>query len=281
MKQAVIPLLPEPFASSVMAKNAEGLEELRMRVGQPLQLRYADRETELGSKVTPAHLEEVLRRACRQSVYACNDTLKDGYLTIEGGHRIGVCGTAVIRDGENQTLRAISSLSIRIARQVRGCAERLLPVLRSSVLILGPPGSGKTTLLRDAVVQLSDRLKQRVALVDERGELAASVGGIPQLEVGTRTDVLVNIRKSEGIMMMLRAMNPQWIAVDEITDPSDIQSMVQASYCGVHLLATAHGSDREDLYRRPLYRSLMETGVFRTIAVLDEKKHFECFEVKE
>ncbi len=281
MKQAVIPLLPEPFASSVMAQKSEGLEELRMRVGQPLQLRYANKETELGSRVEPAHLEEVIRRACRQSVYACNDTLKDGYLTIEGGHRIGVCGTAVIRDGEIQTLRSPGSLSIRIARQVRGCAERLQPVLRSSVLLLGPPGSGKTTLLRDAVVQLSDRLKQRVALVDERGELAAAVGGVPQLEVGSRTDVLVNIRKSEGIMMLLRTMNPQWIAVDEITDPSDIQSMVQASYCGVHLLATAHGRDREDLYRRPLYRKLMETGVFQTVVLLDEKKHFECFEVKE
>lgn len=281
MKQAVIPLLPDIFGSLVAAEQTEGLEELRMRVGQPFQLRYAAREKELGRRVETAHLEEVIRRACRQSVYACNDTLKDGYLTVEGGHRIGICGTGVVRDGENQTLRAPSSLSIRIARQIRGCAGRLLPALHSSVLILGPPGAGKTTLLRDAVVQLSDKLGKRVALVDERGEIAASVGGVPQLYIGKRTDVMVNVGKAEGIMMMLRSMNPQWIAVDEITDPADIHAMVQASYCGVQLLATAHGKDRKDLYSRPLYRSLMETGVFRTIVLLDENKHFECFEVKE
>lgn len=279
MKQAVVPLLPDIFGKRLTEVNTEGLEEIRMRVGQPFLLQYGRGEREFSAKVEPAHLEEVIRRACRQSVYACADTLKDGYLTVEGGHRIGVCGSGVYKDGDIQTLRAPSSLSIRIARQVRGCAQRLLPALQGSVLILGPPGAGKTTLLRDAVVQLSDKLRQRVALVDERGEIAASAGGMPQLYVGSRTDVLVNIGKAEGIMMLLRTMNPQWIAVDEITSPADIQAMVQASYCGVHLLATAHGRDRQDLTGRPLYRSLMETRVFRTVVLLREDKHFEYFEV--
>lgn len=279
MKQAVIPLLPDAIALLVAEQKAEGLEELRLRVGQPVQLRYGAREVELGKKAEPADLEEVLRRACRQSVYACSDTLKEGYLTVEGGHRIGVCGTGVLREGQVQTLRAPGSLSIRIARQVPGCADGLAPLLHCSALILGPPGSGKTTLLRDAIVLLSDKQKKRVGLVDERGEIAASVGGVPQLYVGRRTDVLVNVGKAEGIMMLLRTMNPQWIAVDEITSPADIQAMVQASYCGIHLLATAHGNDRGDLTGRPLYRSLMETGVFRRVVVLHEDRHFECFEV--
>ncbi len=279
MKQAVLPLMPAPFGQLLQDQEWNCAEELRMRVGQPLVMGRSDREVFVGPPVTTEHLEEVLRRACHQSVYACTETLKEGFVTIEGGHRIGVCGTGVLKDGSVQSLRQISSLSVRLARQIRGCAEGLLSELRGSALLVGPPGSGKTTLLRDCVRLLSDEGRQRVGLVDERGELAASVCGVPQMYVGSRTDILVNVQKAEGIMMLLRTMNPQWIAVDEITAPADVHALEIASYCGVHMLATAHGSSEEDLYKRPLYRQLMETGIFRCIVLLDRKKRWHIVEV--
>ena len=281
MNNGWIRLLPEEFARKVSFCQWEKLEEIRMRVGQPLELRFAEEERSVSPIVTTEHLEEVLRRACHQSVYSCTETLKDGYVTVEGGHRIGICGTVVRKDGAVHTIRDPSSLAVRIARQVKGCADSLISRLNRSLLILGPPGTGKTTLLRDALVGLSDCLHQRVGLVDERGELAATVRGVPQLFVGRKTDVLVNVKKADGIMMLLRTMNPQWIAVDEITAPADIAAMEQASYCGVRLIATAHGAGKEDLYCRPLYRSLMESGIFSAAVILNEQKQYQWVELEK
>jgi stage III sporulation protein AA len=148
------------------------------------------------------------------------------------------------------------------------------------MLILGPPGRGKTTLLRDLLVHLSDRGLQRIGLVDERGEIAACVEGTPQLYVGSRTDVLTNIRKDSGIMILMRSMNPQWIAVDEITAEHDIHAMEQASYCGVKLIATAHGESLADLKKRPLYKKLLNTGVFGQAAVIYPDRTYRIEEIE-
>lgn len=273
-------ILPEVYGNALKLWALTGLEEIRMRVGQPVCLRTAGTEKELWPRVEAEHLEQVIQRACHHSVYACMDTLREGYLTIEGGHRIGVCGWGVARGEEIQTLHLPSSLVIRVARQVPGCADRLLPQLNTSTLILGPPGRGKTTLLRDAIRQLSDRRRQRVGLVDERGEIAACTGGVPQLAIGSRTDVLVNIRKDTAIMMLLRTMTPQWIAVDEITAQRDIAAMEQAAYCGAFILATAHAGCVDDLKRRPLYKKLLESRVFTKAAVLREDRSYDVEEVE-
>lgn len=278
--EQILPLLPDCYAKVLGRMSWEGLEELRLGTGRPLRLMRAGREEEVWPLGTPEMLEDLLRRACRQSVYACAGSLRQGYLTVEGGHRIGICGTGVAERGEMQNLTLPSSAAIRIAHAVPGCADGLLPKLRQSTLLLGPPGSGKTTLLRDAVCQLSDRRRQRVGLADERGELSASVSGVPQLHVGSRTDVLVQVEKASAVMMLLRTMNPQWIAMDEITAPEDVAALEQAAYCGVNLLATAHGSGLEDLRRRPLYRRLLETGVFRTAAVLRPDKSYTVEELE-
>ena len=273
-------VLPEIYGTQIAAMQTDILEEIRMRVGHPVMLRCAKHETEIWPKVQPSHLEEVLQRASHHSAHLSAQTLREGYLTMEGGHRIGVCGSGFARENELLTIRMPSSVCIRVAKQVSGFADRLLPSLTSSTLILGPPGCGKTTLLRDAVKLLSDRNQYRVGLVDERGEIAACVGGVPQLYVGKRTDVLVNVRKEAAIMMLLRTMSPQWIAVDEITAQRDILAMEQASYCGMRLLATAHADSTADLKKRPLYRQLLETGVFSQAAVLSPDRTYKVEAIK-
>ncbi len=263
-------LLPEPYVRQLCERDFEKLEEIRLGVGRPLRLRYAGRERELWPQADQSMVEDVLARACHQSVYAYSETIRQGYVTIEGGHRIGICGFGV-RDGkELRTIRSPTSLNIRIAREVMGCANGLLPHLQESTLLLGPPGSGKTTLLRDAIRQLSDKYHQTIGLVDERGELAAEL----RLQVGSRTDVLTNVSKAQGVLMLIRTMNPQWVAVDEITDPKDLEAMDQAAYCGVRLLATAHGETMQSLSQRPLYQRLLELGLFRQIVILKQDKSY-------
>lgn len=270
----ILPLLPDVYGQQLREMELNRLEELRMGCGRPLRLRYAGQERELWPAAEPDMIEDVIRRACKQSIYAYADTIRQGYVTVEGGHRIGICGY-----GSGETIRAPSSINIRVARQVIGCANELLGTMTGSTLILGPPGSGKTTLLRDAVRQLSDKRRCSVGLVDERGELSACIGGVPQLQIGTRTDVLINVSKATAVMMLLRTMNPVWIALDEITAPVDLEAMEQASYCGVKLLATAHASDMEDLHKRPLYKKLMKTGVFRHAVLLRQDKSYTIEEV--
>lgn len=279
MKQIEM-LLPEVYARQLSRADWHGLEELRVGTGRPLRLRYADIEREIEPKADPDMINEILQRACNHSAYAYSDTIRRGYIPLPGGHRMGICGFGVTEMGSVQTVKEWSSLNIRVARQFPGCGMKLASRLNVSTLILGPPGSGKTTLLRDTVRFLSESRGVYVGLVDERGELSAAVGGKNQLDVGTRTDVLVNVPKAEAVMMLLRTMNPAWIALDEITAPEDIAVMEQASYCGVRLLATAHGDCVEDLKKRPLYRKLMETGVFRQIAVLKKDKTYTLREVE-
>ena len=277
MKQIEM-LLPEVYSQQIRPQDWNGLEELRFCHGSPVYLRYGDREQELWPQTDAFMVEEIIQRACQHSAYAHADTIRQGYITVEGGHRIGICGLGITEAGIVRGIKEPGSLNIRIAKQVLGCAEKLFSEIRDSMLIVGPPGSGKTTLLRDVVRLLSDRRKQRVGLADERGELSAAVNGRTQMNVGLRTDVLVNVPKSIAVMMLLRTMNPTWIAVDEITAAEDIAAMEQASYCGVKLLATAHGDSAEDLKNRPLYRKLMETGIFQQVVVLRRDKSYEIQE---
>ena len=252
-------------------------EELRLRAGQPLSVVFPTGERSLGAPpVEPRELEQLLELATRASVHTALPQLRRGFLTIEGGHRIGLCGTAVMREGEMVQLRGLSSASIRIARQVKGAADGLLPRLcrggrLTDTLILAPPGLGKTTLLRDLIRQVSDGIDcepLRVALADERGEVAALYQGLPQLDVGARTDVLDGCPKARGLMMLLRAMNPQVLAVDEITAPEDVAALCAAAGCGVTVLATAHGENRADLSRRAVYAPLWERSLFRRLVTI-------------
>ena len=236
--------------------------------------------TGAGGPVTPEQLQALVSQASGHSAYAAEQQLSRGFFTLSGGHRLGVCGWAVLSGGQVKTLRELSSVNLRIARELPGLADRLLDrqrAARHSLLIVGPPGSGKTTLLRDTVRLLSDALGCRVSLADERGELAAVWQGMPQLDVGRRTDVLTGCPKAVAAELLLRAMNPEYLAMDEITAPEDVAAIEQAAHCGAYLLATAHASGVGELSRRPLYARLLALGVFSQAAVLgpDKSYHLE------
>lgn len=273
-------LLPPDWQAALDRLSTEELRqaaELRLRTGFPPTILLDGREHALpgAATVEASELEALLGRAAEHSLYAVREALSEGYLTLPGGHRIGICGTAVSNGDGVDNIKEISSLCIRIARSIPGIGTALAERVHSlehSALIIGPPGSGKTTLLRDAARQLSDCFDRRVCIVDERGEIAAVHQGSPRLPVGRRTDVLTGFPKERGIELLLRAMDPEWIVLDEITRSADVEAMIRASYCGVWFLATAHAESVEDLQRRPVYRTLSESGLFQTIWGLDRAR---------
>lgn len=245
-------------------------EELRFRAGRPMTALLGNEERPLPVTVTPRTLETLCDRAAEYSRYAAAETIRQGYLPVRGGFRLGLCGSAVMKGGESTGMTRLSSAVLRIGREKPGIGRALAPELFRqgrflSTLILSPPGGGKTTLLRDLVRCLSDGdgcPVRRLSLIDERGEVAVMWNGCPQMNVGRRTDVLDGCPKALGIPMVLRAMNPQVIAVDEITCQRDLEAMVLSAGCGVGLLATIHAADRRELEEKPLYRRLLSEHVF-------------------
>lgn len=283
VKEALLQALevcpPEVRAAAMRCGQAERIEELRFRAGQEAAVSIGDAELPLhGCAVDRKLLADILARATGQAVYAAQDMLKNGFVTISGGHRLGVCGTGVCRDGEVYTFKDISSLNLRVAREIRGAASEAADYLwlhPVSTLILGAPASGKTTLLRDLIRQCSDRFGWRICAADERMELAACRGGVPQFDLGAHTDVLSGVAKGAAIELLLRSMNPHWIAVDEITAESDVDKLVRAGYCGVRFLATVHAASFAELERRPVYRTLLRSGMFESFLLLGRGRRLQ------
>lgn len=285
-------LLPAALADRLVCLTdgeTQDVEELRLRTGYPLTALLPRGECPLGgAAVTENDLRCVLECASRASAHTILEQAKNGFVTLKGGHRLGLCGTFSQSGGKTVSLRYLSSISIRLARAMEGLAADLLPRLIEreifqSTLILGPPGSGKTTLLRELIRTLSDGRgirAHRVGLADERGELAALWQGTPQFRVGRQTDVVDGCPKSEGMFLLLRSMNPEILAADEITYPADVQAITEAAGCGVGLLATAHGGDLDDLTRRPVYRSMMSERIFRRVVLIRNKDGTRSMQVE-
>lgn len=281
--QPILDVLPQSYCRALQMERTEQLEEVRLRVKRAPSVICAGVERDLplpsgGGLVTQSDLEHVLLSATKQSCYAAADTLRQGFVTLAGGHRIGICGTAVTENGRVLSVKDVSSVAIRVARSVSFTPEPLLRALTGSTLLVGSPGSGKTTLLRGCIAALSAK-GDRVGVVDERGELAACVRGVPQLDLGARAEVVCGFSKEQGILLLLRVMNVQWIAVDEITAPEDLSAMRTCSYCGVHLLASAHARSMDELYERPLYKELMQMRLFSRVLLLSPDKHWRVMEV--
>lgn len=261
----LLSILPIWLRQETDRLGSEKLEELRLRLGAPPELVTGEAYFVLDRPVCREDLNFCINTASRYSPWAAT-TIAKGYLTAPGGHRIGVCGDGICKDGTPAGIREITSVCIRVARDFTGIGKVICD-LSGSVLILGAPGWGKTTLLRDMARQLS--IGSTVAVADERSEL------FPEgFERGKRMDVLTGCPKTKAIDMLLRTMGPSWIAVDEITENDDCQALIQAANCGVRLLATAHAGSSQDFRKRTIYKPLVEQGIFQALVILHKDKTY-------
>lgn len=283
-----------------LAIQFEGLQEIRLRIGAPVLFRYWGREYFLGTLggmsrdsrsaycITREELQEAVEYISNYSLYAYEEELRQGYLTVRGGHRIGIAGKIILDNRQVKSIGNITCLNVRLAHEVPGCGEEVLPALFQNgelchTLIVSAPRQGKTTLLRDLVRLLSygspEMPGRTVGVVDERSEIGACYRGEPQNDLGYRTDILDACPKVEGMMLLVRSMAPEVIAVDEIGSREDVEAMEYVINSGVKLLATVHGNGMDDVKSKPVLGRLVQEKVFQRYIVLGGGKVGQIREV--
>lgn len=284
--ETVMRVLPQALRNAIKQgiKEATALNEIRLRTGMPVYVKYKAREHMLATNglcdqngtakivFTESMMKETIEYISNYSLYALEEEVGHGFITILGGHRAGICGRAVIVDGRVKTIRNISSINIRVAHEVYGCSTKVMQYLFNkdsfvNTLIISPPGAGKTTLLRDIVRTLSEK-GYTVGISDERSEIAAVYQGVIQNQLGTRVDVLDGCPKNLGIEMLIRSMSPEVIAVDEIGTKNDVHALKLAAVSGCKVIATAHGAGIEDVKRNTALAELIEQGYFKRVVCL-------------
>lgn len=263
------------------SKIAEELQEIRMRAERPIILKLRERDLILQYNITQAEILPIVERLCENSIYAYKNQICEGFITVKGGHRIGLTGSCVIENGKIINVKHISSLNFRIAREVLNCSTRVLreviDIENKSIyntILVAPPGRGKTTMLRDIIRRLSNGIDEinfkgkTCGVVDERGEIAAMYKGIPQNDVGIRTDIIENVEKNQGIHMLIRTMAPEIIACDEIGSKEDVEAIHYALYSGVKGIFTMHGKNIEDIKNNKQIYELIENREIQKVVFL-------------
>ena len=281
--ESIWKILPRRIRESLIAQipDEERLQEIRLRAGQEVLFYCGGQEYTLKleecNRITLEEIQETIQYATGYSLYAYEQEMKQGYITIEGGHRIGIAGQVIMEQNGVRNFRYISSVNIRVAHQIRGCADAVMPYLTSqgdvySTLIIAPPGCGKTTLLRDLIRQIAngcDHLKGKtVGVVDERSELGGCYLGIRQNDLGIRTDLLDACPKADGMLMLIRSMGPEVIAVDEIGSVEEVGILQYAMHCGCRMLATVHGENYQEIRGKPLFEDFFRMQLFERYIVL-------------
>ena len=260
------------------------LEEIRVRINLPIILKIGDAEYVTDYIVSREEVNYILQRICENSLYSYQSQIANGYITIKGGHRVGLVGNAVLKENKVINLNYISGLNFRISRQILDCSngiiEYILDIEKNTVfntLIVSPPGMGKTTLLRDIARKISNGVKDvfwglNVTIIDERDEIAACYKGISQNDLGIRTDIFSNMPKEVGMRMAIRTMSPKVIIADEIGNKEDAEAIKYAVCCGVKGIFTAHGNVIEDIIINPSLGDLIKSRIFERIILIKERR---------
>lgn len=289
-KQQILNVLAQSVRECITKENLDfaELQEIRMRIDKPLIIVYRNQERVLPSgeaekyPVSKEDIRETMDYISHYSLYAYEQELRQGFITIEGGHRVGVIGKVILEQNKVKNLQYISSINIRVAHEKIGCADRIMKYITKNrevchTLIISPPRCGKTTLIRDIIRQISDGNDYvkgcTVGVVDERSELGGCYLGIAQNQLGIRTDILDCCPKAEGLIMLIRSMAPQVLAIDEIGTAEEVHAVEYAMQCGCKLIASVHGLDMEEASEKPILGDLIRKRRFERYIILGNSRH--------
>ncbi|HEY2422394.1 MAG TPA: stage III sporulation protein AA [Neobacillus sp.] len=277
----ILTFLPKTLAdliNQIPPSQKEELEEIRIRINRPMEIMLKGAPRFLSYIIRPEDALHLLNKISHFSIYTLEEELKRGYITVSGGHRIGLAGKVILEEGKVKAIRDISSFNIRIAREKVGISEPIVPYIFQGgwmhTMVIGPPQTGKTTLLRDIARMISSGIPtkgiqaSKVGIVDERSEIAGCVNGIPQLTFGHRLDVLDACPKAEGMMMMIRSMSPDVLVVDEIGRKEDAEAIQEAVHAGIKLIMTTHGTSIDEIKNRPSLKAILADRIFQRFIVL-------------
>lgn len=287
-KKQIIRVLSESVQKIIEQERMDfsELQEIRLRIGQPVTVLYQNEELILPTKYSEKkrlgkqEMKETIEHISNYSLYAYEHELKQGFITIEGGHRVGMAGQVIMEGGKIKNMKYISSINIRVSHEVLDCANKIFPYITYNkqmyhTLIISPPRCGKTTLLRDVIRQISDGNRWikgcTVGVVDERSELGGCYLGVIQNNLGMRTDILDRCPKADGMIMLIRSMAPQVVAVDEIGAKEDVHAIEYAMHCGCKMLATAHGDSMEEICKKPIFEKLIREKRFERYVILSNR----------
>lgn len=277
--EQVLNYMAYTIRKEILKYISQSIEEIRLRVARPIAIKTENNIQIIKHIVTTEEILETFEKICENSIYSYKKQICEGFITIKGGHRVGITGNCAFDEDKIQNINYISSLNFRIARERKGCADELIKYVDGyNTLIVSSPGTGKTTMLRDLIRQISNK-GQTCGVVDERGEIAAMYKGVPQNDMGILTDVISNVSKDVGMHILIRSMAPQVIACDEIGSKKDIEAVNYAICSGVKGIFTVHGSDFQEIILNKELKELIDKFIIERIVFLDKSHRGKIKEV--